>query len=302
MTIYAVMKTGGKEYRVAPGDVVRVEKLAAALGATIEIREVYSVAIGQDVTVGSPTVADARVVAEVVEESGDEKIVIFKKKRGNRYQMTIGQQHSYTALRIREVVVGKSVYAAAAPRRDVAAAPTPPPPSPRTPKPERIVPEPQAKKRLQPRTPPAPPPPALLELPLPVPVPAQGDAPFAPKVASEERVGSPLQAPQPRSDAVHPSPRLETAAPAPTRDERGPGKRSHAIAPLVVALLVIAGLLAWGSRQPRGTVEVVTVAAPPQAAGPLVPQPAAKALPRKEAAINKPAAASAPSAPVQPPE
>ena len=62
MTIYAVMKTGGKEYRVAPGDVVRVEKLAAAPGATVEIREVCLIVIGQDVSVGSPTVADARVV------------------------------------------------------------------------------------------------------------------------------------------------------------------------------------------------------------------------------------------------
>src|SRR5688500_5470894 len=168
MTIYAVIKTGGKEYRVAPGDVVRVEKLAAARGATIEISEVCLIAIGEDVTVGSPTVAGARVVAEVVEESGDEEVVIFKKKRGNRYQMTFGQQHSHTALRIREVVVGKSVYAAAAPRRDVAAAPTPPPP--RIPKPERSVPEPHAKKRLQlqPPTPPAPHPPAPVEPPLPV--------------------------------------------------------------------------------------------------------------------------------------
>jgi large subunit ribosomal protein L21 len=302
MTIYAVMKTGGKEYRVAPGDVVRVEKLAAAPGATIEIREVYLIGSGQDVTVGSPTVPDARVIAEVVEESGDEEIFIFKKKRGNRYQMTIGQQLSYTALRIREIVVGKSVYEAAAPRREVAAAPTPPPPPPRTSKPKRNVPEPQAKKRLQlqPRTPPEPPAPAPVELPLPMP--AQGDAPFAPKVASDEHVGSPPHAPQPRSDAVHPV-RAETAAPVPTRDNRGPGKRSHAIAPLVVALLLIAaGLLVWFSRQPGGTVDVATVAAPPQAAGPFVPQPAAKAPPRKETAIKNPAAASAPSAPVQPPE
>ncbi len=208
MATYAVMKTGGKEYRVAPGDVVRVEKLAAARGATIEISEVCLIAIGEDVTVGSPTVAGARVVAEVVEESGDEEVVIFKKKRGNRYQMTFGQQHSHTALRIREVVVGKSVYAAAAPRRDVAAAPTPPPP--RTPQPERSVPEPHAKKRLQlqPPTPPAP-----AELPLPVP--AQGDAPVGPKVASVEHVGSPPQAPQPRSDAVHPVHAVE--APPSTR-------------------------------------------------------------------------------------
>jgi large subunit ribosomal protein L21 len=324
MTIYAVMKTGGKEYRVAPGDVVRVEKLAAAPGATVEIREVCLIAIGQDVTVGSPTVADARVVAEVIEQGSGEKIVIFKKKRRNRYQMTMDELQSYTTLRIREIAVGKSVYAAAAPRRDVAAAATPPPSPPRISKPERKIPKLQAKKPLQPPTQRVPLPPAPIELP--PPLAAQGDAPVAPKVASEERVGAQPQTPQPSSDAVRPvhavesppsapsstetpparvtaPPRVETAAPTLALDERGPRKRSYGIAALAVALLVTAaGLLVWGSRQAGEPVEAPAVAASPQAAPPSVPQPAAKAPPRKETAINKPAAASAPSAPVQPPE
>jgi large subunit ribosomal protein L21 len=320
MTIYAVMKTGGKEYRVAPGDVVRVEKLAAAPGATVEIREVCLIAIGQDVSVGSPTVADARVVAEVVEEGRGERIVSFKKKRRNHYQMTMSDLQSYTVLRIREIAVGKSVYAAAAPHHNVAATVTTPPPPPRISKPERKVPEPQAKK---PQQPPASPPPAPIELP--PPVTAQGDAPVAPKVASEKRVGTQPQGAQPSSDAVHPVhavesppsapsstetpparvtalPRVETAPPTPALDEREPRKRSYGIAALVVAVLVIAaGLLVWGGRQP-GPAEAATVAASPQTARPSVPQPAAKALPRKETAIKNPAAASAPSAPVQPPE
>ena len=288
MTIYAVMKTGGKEYRVAPGDVVRVEKLAAAPGATVQIDEVCLIEIGQDVTVGSPTVADARVVAEVVEESRGEKIVTFKKKRRNHYQMTMDEVQSYTVLRIREIAVGKSVYAAAAPRRDVAAAATPPEPPPSAP------------------------------IELPPPAPAQDDAPVALKV------DTPPQAPQPTSDAVRPlhaveappsapsptetlparvarPPSVETAVPAPTLDERGPRKRSYGIAALVALLMIGVGLLVWGGRQP-GPVEAATVAAPPQAAQRSVPQPAAKAPPRKETAIKRPAAASAPSAPVQPPE
>jgi large subunit ribosomal protein L21 len=326
MTIYAVMKTGGKEYRVAPGDVVRVEKLAAAPGATVEIREVSSIETGQGVTVGSPTVVDARVIAEVIEEGHGEKILIFKKKRRNHYQMMSGDLQSYTALRIREIAVGENVYAAAAPRRDVAAAATPPPP--RISKPERKVAEPQAKKPPKPPMPTAPPPPAPIEL---VPaVAAQADAPLSPRVASEELVGTQPQAPKPSRDAVRPvqavesppsapssteapparfapPPRLETAAPAPAFAERGARKRSHGIAALVAGLLVItAGLLVWGSWQPgapgEATVEVATVAAPPQAAQPSVPPPAAKAPPRKELAVKKTAAASAPSAPVQPPE
>src|SRR5688500_18418885 len=110
MTIYAVMKTGGKEYRVAPGDVVRVEKLAAAPGATVEIREVYSIETEQGVTAGSPTVVGARVIAEVIEQGHGEKILIFKKKRRDHYQMMTGELHSYTALRIREIAVGESAY------------------------------------------------------------------------------------------------------------------------------------------------------------------------------------------------
>jgi large subunit ribosomal protein L21 len=321
MTIYAVMKIGGKEYRVAPGDVVRVEKLAAAPGATVEIREVCLIATGQEVTVGSPTVADARVVAEVIEEGRGEKILIFKKKRRNHYQMTMGDLQSYTVLRIREIAPGKSVHATAAPRHDVAAAATPPPSPPRISKPERKVPQPQAKKPLQP---PTLPPPAPIELP--PQIAAHGDAPVAPKVASEQRAGTQPQAPQPSSDAVHPvhavesppsapssteipparvvpPPRVETAAPIPALDERGPRKHGSGIAALVVTLLVIAAaLLVLSIRQPPGPVEAATVATVPQAAGPSVPEPPAKAPPRKETAIRKPVAASAPFAPVQPPE
>ena len=328
MTIYAVMKTGGKEYRVAPGDVVKVEKLPAAPGATVEIREVFSIETAQGVTVGSPTMVDARVIAEVIEEGHGEKILIFKKKRRDHYQMMTGDLQSYTALRIREIAVGAMVYAAAAPRGDVAAAATPPPPPPRISKPERKVAEPRAKKPLQPPMPSAPPSPAPIEL-VP-PVTAQRDAPVYPKLASEELVGTQPQAAKPSRDAAHPvqpvesppsapsstettparfaSPaRVETAAPAPAFAERAPRKRSHGIAALVAGLLMIAaGLLVWGSREPQApgeaAVEVATVAAPPQAAQPSVPPPAAKVPARKELAVKKTAAARAPSAPVQPPK
>jgi len=295
MTIYAVMKTGGKEYRVAPGDVVKVEKLEAGPGTTVEIREVCLIAIGQDVTVGSPTVADARVVAEVIEEGSGEKIVSFKKKRRNHYQMTIDDAQSYTILRIREIAAGKSVYAAGAPPPEVVAETVPASP---------------------------PPPPAPIELPLPAEV--HGDAPVAPKMASDDRVGTQPQASKPSSHAEHPvhgvesAPsaassteippvRVDAAAPAPALEERRPRKPSYGIAALVMTLLAIAaGLLVWGTGQPRvsmeAAVEVKPVAATPQAAPPSLPEPAAKAPPRKETAIKNPAAASAPSAPVQPPE
>jgi large subunit ribosomal protein L21 len=281
MTIYAVIKTGGKEYRVAQGDVVRVAKLEAAPGDTVEIREVSSIETAKGVTVGSPTVADARVIAEVIEEGHGEKILIFKKKRRDHYQMMTGDLQSYSALRIREIAVGESVYAAAVPRRDVAAAATPPPPPPRISKPQRKVVEP--------------PPPAPIEQAPPVAM--YGDAQ--------------PQSPQPRSEApparVIPLPRVEIAEPATALAEPEPRKRSHRLAALVAGLLVIAaGLLVWGSREPLApgavAAEVATVAAPPQAAQPSVPPAGAKPASRKELAVKKTAAASAPSAPVQPPE
>src|SRR5688572_19662941 len=190
--------------------------------------------------------------------------------------MTMEEVQSYTVLRIREIAVGKSVYAAAAPPGNVAATVTPPLSPPLISKPERSPIE------------------------LPPPVAAQLDARVAPKVASEERAGTQPQGAQPSSDALHPVqavesppsalssteapparvtplPRVETAAPTPAL-EREPRKRSYGIAAVVVAVLVIAaGLLVWGGGQPSGPAEVATVAAPAQAVRTAVPQPAAKA-------------------------
>src|SRR5712692_9942943 len=112
MAIYAVIKTGGKQYRVAPGDVVKVEKLGIASGATVEISEVYLIADDHDITVGHPTIANARVVAEVVGEGRDEKIITFKKKRRKGYQRTIGHRQYFTTLRISAIALGVHVYKA----------------------------------------------------------------------------------------------------------------------------------------------------------------------------------------------
>jgi large subunit ribosomal protein L21 len=286
MTTYAVMKTGGKEYRVAPGDVVRVEKLAAAPGATVEICELTSVETAQGVIAGSPTVAGARVIADIVEEGHGEKILIFKKKRRDHYQMTTGDLQSYSALRIREIVVPESAYATLP------------------------VAKPQAKKPSQQQMSSTPSSPALVEV-MPAVV-AQSDAPTYPEVRSVHPVHAtqaPLSAPSSTATPparVIPFPRVEIAAPATALAEPAPSKRSYRPAAFAAGLLVItAGLVVWGSRETRApgqaAVEVATVAAPPEAAQAAVPPPAAKAPPRRELAVKKTAAASAPSAPVQPP-
>src|SRR5712692_879599 len=114
MAIYAVIKTGGKQYRVAPGEVVKVEKLGIVSGATVEISEVYLIADDHDITVGHPTIANARVVAEVVEQGRDKKIITFKKKRRKGYQRTIGHRQYFTTLRISAIALGDRVYKAQA--------------------------------------------------------------------------------------------------------------------------------------------------------------------------------------------
>ena len=85
METYAVIQTGGKQYRVRPGDVVKVEKLVAEVGTTVELDDVLAVSDGQALTIGKPRVSDAKVVSTVVDQKRDPKVVNFKKKRRKGY-------------------------------------------------------------------------------------------------------------------------------------------------------------------------------------------------------------------------
>jgi large subunit ribosomal protein L21 len=101
--MYAVIETGGKQYRVSEGDVVRVERLPSSLGDEVSISEVHLVADGDNVQVGTPTVDGASVVGTVVEEGRGKKVIAFKKKRRKGYQRKIGHRQAYTALRIDKI-------------------------------------------------------------------------------------------------------------------------------------------------------------------------------------------------------
>ncbi len=103
--MYAVIETGGKQYRVSEGDVVRVERLANAVGDGVSISEVHLVADGKSVHVGHPIVAGARVKGTVIDEGRGRKLISFKKKRRKGYKRKIGHRQSYTALRIDKIVV-----------------------------------------------------------------------------------------------------------------------------------------------------------------------------------------------------
>jgi large subunit ribosomal protein L21 len=98
--MYAVIKTGGKQYKVANGDVILVEKLDSEAGATITLAEVLMIGDGANITVGAPTVAGASVAAEVVDQVKADKVIIFKKNRRHNYRRKRGHRQKLTALKI----------------------------------------------------------------------------------------------------------------------------------------------------------------------------------------------------------
>ena len=102
--MYAVIKSGGKQYRVESGKQVRVESLAADVGAAIAFEEVLLVGSGDSVKVGAPLVSGAKVKATVVAHGRGDKVKIFKMRRRKHYQKTQGHRQNYTEVRIDDIV------------------------------------------------------------------------------------------------------------------------------------------------------------------------------------------------------
>ena len=98
--MFAVIRTGGKQYKVATDDVITVEKLAGEAGATIELGDVLMVGDGASVSTGAPLVAGASVSATLVEQRRADKIIVFKKKRRHNYRRKNGHRQPYTELKI----------------------------------------------------------------------------------------------------------------------------------------------------------------------------------------------------------
>ncbi len=101
--MYAVIKTGGKQYRVTEGDVVNVEKLSGEPGAKIELSEVLALGEGEGIKIGTPTVAGASVVAEILAQDKGKKVIIYKKKRRKGYDKRQGHRQLFTSLKIQEI-------------------------------------------------------------------------------------------------------------------------------------------------------------------------------------------------------
>ena len=100
--MYAVIRTGGKQYKVEEGDILRVEKLQAEKGDTVTFADVLLLG-GDEFAIGSPTVKGAQVSASVVRQLRDKKILVFKMKRRKRYRRTIGHRQYLTEVRITKI-------------------------------------------------------------------------------------------------------------------------------------------------------------------------------------------------------
>jgi len=104
--MFAIIRTGGKQYRVAKDDVIEVEKLAAEPGASVTLGDVLMFGDGEDLRAGAPTLAGAAVTAEVVAHRKGDKVIIFKKKRRHNYRRKNGHRQALTVLRITGISAG----------------------------------------------------------------------------------------------------------------------------------------------------------------------------------------------------
>ncbi|MGE5418142.1 MAG: 50S ribosomal protein L21 [Acidobacteriota bacterium] len=102
--MYAIIESGGKQYRVQEGDVLKVEKLDAEAGSTVEFDKVLAVKNGESLKTGSPLVAGAKVEAKVVEQGKNKKIIVFKYKAKKNYRRKQGHRQPFTKVVIQKII------------------------------------------------------------------------------------------------------------------------------------------------------------------------------------------------------
>jgi large subunit ribosomal protein L21 len=101
--LYAIIRTGGHQYRVVPGDIIEVERLEAETGSQVELGEVLMVSNDAGVQVGAPLVEGAKVIATVLRQGRGKKLIVFKYKAKKRYRRKTGHRQSLTMLSIKEI-------------------------------------------------------------------------------------------------------------------------------------------------------------------------------------------------------
>jgi len=112
--MFAVIRSGAKQYKVAPNDVIRVEKLAGEPGDVVTLDDVLMVGGGEGAAIGAPQVAKAQVTATVLAQSRSDKIIVFKKERRKNFRRKKGHRQDLTVLRVTDIVVDGKTAAAEA--------------------------------------------------------------------------------------------------------------------------------------------------------------------------------------------
>ena len=111
LDMYAIFESGGKQYKVAAGDTLDVEKMDVSAGDTVELTDVLLIADGDQVKVGTPTIENASIAAHVVEHVKGEKIYVFKSKKRKGYRRKTGHRQKYVRLYIDEIKLGAEAQA-----------------------------------------------------------------------------------------------------------------------------------------------------------------------------------------------
>jgi large subunit ribosomal protein L21 len=115
--MFAVIKTGGKQYRVSPQDIIRVERLSSPAGEIVEMTEILAMGREDGVKFGQPLVEGARVAATVLEHTRDDKIIVFRKQRRKNFRRTHGHRQHQTVLRIEEILAAGEKHTPAKPAK-----------------------------------------------------------------------------------------------------------------------------------------------------------------------------------------
>ena len=101
--MYAIVQTGGKQYRVGSGDVIRVEKLPGEVGDMVALEKILLAVTGEDIHIGRPYVDGAQVTGQILRQGKAKKILVFKKRRRKNFRRLRGHRQPYTALQIKEI-------------------------------------------------------------------------------------------------------------------------------------------------------------------------------------------------------
>ncbi len=101
--MYAIVRSGGKQYKISPGDTIRVEKLDGEAGQSVEMNDVLFYSEGENILTGTPSLANVKVLGEIVAQHRARKVVIFKKKRRKGYNKKTGHRQQFTSVRIKEI-------------------------------------------------------------------------------------------------------------------------------------------------------------------------------------------------------